>query len=159
LRINFCSLEKEVHLCNESAQGGGREFPAFETLWNNYPDPDKNGNPAHPSSEGDINQCAIRCGLALQKSGVDFSNYNTGPVTTEGYPRGAKSLADWIWMNYGRPTIVSQSDFQKNYWNQTGIIFINQTDPRYSPHIDLFNKGETGSGYYRGTEIWFWNIK
>lgn len=26
-------------------------------------------------------------------------------------------------------------------------------------HIDLWNKGNTGSGYYGATEVWFWPIK
>ena len=26
-------------------------------------------------------------------------------------------------------------------------------------HIDLWNKGDTGSGFYQAEKIWFWEIK
>jgi RHS repeat-associated protein len=136
----------------------GNTFPNFSTLWKNYPAPNANGNPAHPSSDRYPNQCAIRLGVCLQLSGVDMSKYNTGPVTSEGYPRGSKSLADWLWQQYGYPTKVSQPEFRSNYWNQTGIIYI-APPPGGTGHIDLFNQGATKSGYYFGSEIWFWNIK
>jgi hypothetical protein len=133
-----------------------REFPPFSELWENYPH-DINGVHQHPSTDPYQNQCAIRLGSCLQKSGMDMSNYKS-PVTTEGYPRGSKSLADWLWKNYGRPEIVSQSVFQNKYWNKTGIIYIAPPAGALG-HIDLFNRGNTGSGYYLGTKIWFWNIK
>ena len=117
------------------------------------------GKHQHPSSDSYAkNQCAIRLGYCLQESGVDMSNYDTGPVTSEGYPRGSKSLADWLWKEYGRPAIVSQSTFESKYWDQTGIIYIAPPEGGIG-HIDLFNKGNTGSGYYLGSEIWFWKIK
>ncbi len=138
--------------------GGGRTFPSFSILWLKYPH-DINGKHQHPSSDSyAYNQCAIRLGYCLQKSGVDMINYRTGPLTSEGYPRGAKSLADWLWMEFGKPIIVSQEAFESKYWNQNGIIYI--VPPRGGiGHIDLFNKGNTGSGYYLGSGIWFWEIK
>ena len=138
---------------------GAKEFPSFSKLWSNYPPDNADGTHAHPSRDDYQNQCAIRLGFALQKSGVDFSKYQTGPLTSEGYPRGARSLADWIWTNYGKPEIMSQINFEKQHMNSTGIIFINQNDTYHSPHIDLFKQGQTGSGYYQGSEIWFWQVK
>jgi hypothetical protein len=87
-----------------------------------------------------------------------MKNYDTGPLTSEGYPRGAKSLADWLWKVFGKPSIVSQTSFEEKYWNKTGIIYI-VPPSGFAPHIDLFNQGTTGSGYYLGTEIWFWKIE
>ncbi|MFV0377408.1 MAG: T6SS effector amidase Tae4 family protein [Mangrovibacterium sp.] len=105
----------------QKTQSGGddREFPSFSELWENYQN-DVNGVHQHPSSDPYPNQCAIRLGSCLQKSGVDMSNYKTGPMTSEGYPRGAKSLADWLWSNYGRPKIITQTLFQSQHWDQTG---------------------------------------
>jgi len=136
-----------------------RTFPEFSILWSNYPQ-DIDGESQHPSSDSYANnQCAIRLGLCLLLSGIDISDYNTGPVTSEGYPRGAKSLADWIWQNYGSPTIVSVTDFQNNYSNQTGIMF-EYASPGNTSHIDLWNAGVAGSGFYTVgyREIWFWPI-
>jgi len=139
------------------ASGGGT-FPSFSILWSNYPH-DINGEHQHPSSDSYAkNQCAIRLGLCLILSGIDMSSYPRSNVTSEGYPRSTKGLADWLWQEYGRPTIMSQSSFESNYWINTGIIYI---APPYGGigHIDLFNKGTIGSGYYLGSEIWFWDIK
>ena len=131
-------------------------------MWLNYPH-DINGEHQHPSSDSyATNQCAIRLGYALQLSGVVMSNYNTGPVTSEGYPRGAKSLADWLWQMYGEPVRVSPNDFEKNILNNSQGIFYQYpgSDNSSVGHIDLFNYGEMGSGYYYGySEIWFWKIK
>jgi|GEM_PF-4687429 len=134
-----------------------KTFPAFSILWDNYPH-DVNGEHQHPSSDSyAYNQCAIRVGYCLILSDIDMSNYDTGPLTSEGYPRGAKSLADWLWKEFGSPTIVSQSTFESDYWDQTGIIYIAPPQGGVG-HIDLFNEGTTGSGYYLGSEIWFWHI-
>ena len=38
-----------------------------------------------------------------------MSDY-TAPVTTEGYPRGAQSLANWLYDNFGNPQIVNNRD-------------------------------------------------
>ncbi|WP_202616850.1 hypothetical protein [Arcticibacter tournemirensis] len=80
--------------------GYGGPFPriTFNNLWNAYPRQN-----LHPSNDGYENQCAIRLGKALQDAfDIDFtdSSYTKfGPVTTEGYPRGAKSLADYLESN------------------------------------------------------------
>ena len=93
------------------------------------------------------------------KSGVDFSNYDMGPKTSEGYPRGAKSLADWIRKNFGEPTNIyaTPNDFINNNRHRTGIFF--QNTPGGINHIDLWNKGKPGSGIYKSEEVLFWYIK
>ena len=102
-----------MHDINQRRNRNRRKFPAFSEIWKNYPK-DANNRHAHPSRDGYANQCAIRLGVALMKSGVDFTNYSE-PVTSEGFPRGAFSLANWIYSNYGPPTNIynSYSDFQK----------------------------------------------
>ena len=141
------------------SQNGKQKFPAFSTLWGNYPPDNENGTHAKPSNDGYPNQCAIRCGYALQRSGVDMSSYPRVNVTSEGYPRSSKNLADWLWNTFSRPNIYSQSEFERNQSTNTGIIYI-RPFPGGTGHIDLYNgsPGNTGSGYYNGSEIWFWII-
>lgn len=135
-----------------------REFPEFKVLWENYPH-DINGKHAHPSNDPYNNQCAIRLAYALRKSGIDFSNYDMGPVTSEGYPRGAKSLADWIWREFGKPTIFYSDtyDFIKNN-SKTGIFFLDGPNG-FADHIDIWNGKKSGSGIYKSIKVWFWEIK
>lgn len=148
-----------MHDINQRRNRNRRKFPAFSEIWKNYPK-DVNNKHAHPSRDGYANQCAIRLGVALMKSGVDFTNYSE-PVTSEGFPRGAFSLANWIYSNYGPPTNIynSYSDFQKATINQTGIMFEKHPYQGTADHIDVWNKGKSGSGVYISFEIWFWNIK
>ncbi len=141
----------------DAANSGGMTFPSFSTLWGNYP-PDVNGAHAHPSTDPYPNQCAIRVSDAFMKSGIDMSSYPKVNKTSDGYARSSKGLADWTWQNFGKPKIMSQDAFEKNYSNSTGLMYI-APPPGGVGHIDLFNAGSTGSGYYLGSEIWFWPIK
>ena len=120
---------------------------------------DINGKHAHPSSDPYNNQCAIRLAYALRKSGINFSNYDMGPVTSEGYPRGAKSLADWIWREFGKPTKFYNDtyDFIKNN-SKTGIFFLDGPNG-FADHIDIWNGKKSGSGIYKSIKVWFWEIK
>ncbi|MCL9806898.1 T6SS effector amidase Tae4 family protein [Flavobacterium amniphilum] len=136
---------------------GLQVFPSFSTLWNNYPK-DVNGSHAHPSKDPYPNQCAIRVGYTYMKSGIKMNSYPKVNRTSEGYPRSSKGLADWTWQNFGKPKIMSQEAFERDYMDSTGIIYI-VPPPGGIGHIDLFNAGATGSGYYLGSEIWFWPIK
>ncbi len=155
-------------------QGGGELCPnpgnrgkkicmsSFDELWDNYGHTtyDVNGKAIfhHPSSASYAkNQCAIRLGESMQKSGVNMSSYPKGNLTPEGFPRSAKGLADWLARNHKWPKIISQTKFESMYWGQKGIIFIRADQGMH--HIDLFKGGKTGSGYYSGDEIWFWKMK
>ena len=158
------SLTKDFQFLNElygeasgNANSGGMTFPSFSTLWNNYPQ-DVNGSHAHPSSDPYPNQCAIRVGDAFMKSGIDMSSYPKVNKTSDGYPRSSKGLADWTWQNFGKPKIMSQGAFERDYKNSTGLMYIAPSTGGVG-HIDLFNAGTTGSGYYLGSQIWFWPIK
>ncbi|ALN92879.1 RHS repeat-associated core domain protein [Lysobacter gummosus] len=136
-----------------------RQFPSFDMLWRNYPrNPDR--SPAHPSSGPYPNQCAIRLGKALQDSGVDLTSYPSVNKSKEGWPRSAQNLADWLTQNYGKPKIMTNTQFEsKDQWYKNrGIIFQPGVEGQ-ADHIDLHNGGWQGSGYYRGTEIWYWPIK
>ncbi|ROU08956.1 hypothetical protein D9T17_02430 [Lysobacter enzymogenes] len=142
-----------------------RQFPSFDTLWRNYPKPN-NGEPSHPSAEPyALNQCAIRLGKSLLDSGVDMTTYPEINVTREGYPRSAHNLASWLHQEFGRPQILTGSQFEaREFWyNAQGIIFVPRSDGQAS-HIDLFKGGYMGtsypqSAYTRGDSVWYWPIK
>ncbi len=136
-------------------------FPLFSLLWQKYPHDltGPNGEIIHqtPSKDGYEHQCAIRLSKCLIDSGVDMSTY-TDPVTSEGWARGSSSLRWWLQSTFGRPSIIDQDIFEKDYINKTGIMY-EAPVPGDIGHIDLWNKGDTGSGYYVASKIWFWEIK
>ncbi|WP_267113731.1 T6SS effector amidase Tae4 family protein [Xanthomonas sacchari] len=141
-----------------AGQPGKKSFPSFKDLWLNYPKA-QNGRPAHPSVDRYPNQCAIRLGSAAQRAGMDLSSYPKINRTTDGFPRSAKNFADWLIQNYGRPEVISNQDFEKreNWYRAKGIIY-QPGESGQADHIDLFMGGYTGSGYYRGVEVWYWHI-
>ena len=147
----------------EPAQGGGGiKFPSFATLNLNYPH-DINGEHQHPSSNPKYhNQCAIRMSDCLIKSGVSLTGYPTDDLDVDfgKWALTANRLKYYISQNNGNYVKMSQSNFESSkYWNQTGIIYI-APPPGGVGHIDIFEgNGKTGSGYYLGSEIWFWPIK
>ena len=129
---------------------------SFETIWNNYPSSD----PCVDAKTGKVpagfsNQCAIRVGYALEKSGVSFASFHgnrcpCGPKTG-GMVAGAQELANWLGPkrfagcpnaeNYtgkdafdkmaGRTGIV----FFSHYWQREGETGTTRT----GDHIDLWN--------------------
>ncbi|WP_157476460.1 T6SS effector amidase Tae4 family protein [Lysobacter sp. Root690] len=150
---------------SEYSERMARQFPSFDTLWQNYPKP-SNGKPSHPSAEPyALNQCAIRLGKSLLDSGVDMTTYPEINVTREGYPRSAHNLASWLHQEFGRPQILTGSQFEeREFWYKAqGIIFVPRSDGQAS-HIDLFKGGYMGtsypqSAYTRGDSVWYWPIK
>jgi Type VI secretion system (T6SS), amidase effector protein 4 len=106
---------------------------SFSTLWDNYPsedpcrDPKTGGVPS-----GYSNQCAIRLGTALEKSGVSFASY-VGGRCPHGPKKGgmiasAQGLANWL---KGKPFSgcpkyekhTGTSIFE-NIDKRTGIVFL-----------------------------------
>ncbi len=146
-----------VHSLNQGMHNL-RKFPSFKKLWDAYPPDNPDGTHAHPSNDGYPNQCAIRLGYAFKRAGEDISSYDRGNQTSEGYPRWSKGLAWWIGKKYGPPLKMSQEVFKQKYWNNQGVIYLDPP-PGGIGHIDLFNHGTTGSGYYLAKEVWFWPIK
>ncbi len=137
-------------------------FPSFSKLLKNYPhDQIINGKRvhAHPSKDDYKNQCAIRLGYAMQKSGISLKSYPIFNKTTEGYPRSSKGLADWIWKKFGRPIIYNDIEQFVNSESLNKGIMFELAAPGGISHIDLWNKGDTGSGFYQAEKIWFWEIK
>ena len=139
-----------------------KSLPSFSALWSNYPADNSDGSHAKPSSDSyAYNQCAIRMSVALIGAGVSLKTYPKVNKTTEGFARSSKGLADWLWKNYGRPTIMKQADFDKIRSKTTGIYFQytkpTQANPNPVNHIDLNNKG-SHHGYYLSDDIWYWEL-
>ena len=140
----------------------------FSILWGNHP---------YPRSPCDTktftNQCAIRMGVALEKSGIDTRSFDTMYPKRRCYPGfkheprhilAAHELANWM---KSKKQIFGIPEFYKNvtskdFLNRKGIVFIKDgwgaTD-----HIDLWNgvmmKGGFPTYFSQGKEVWFWELK
>lgn len=151
---------------------------AFKTLWDNHP-----GGASYPCDRTKFgNQCAIRMGVALRKSGVGLSGYR-GKLCNEyadlsdhvpGHVRSAQELANVFYRSPGllgrgvktkllRGTVNANMAVMENV---KGVVFIangwGSTD-----HIDVWDgdtktmKGvNTSSGYYgnNGQQLYVWDL-
>lgn len=128
----------------------------FKTIWDNYPKSDpcidrKTGKPP----AGFDNQCAIRVGYALERSGVSFRTFNGArcPVgtRTSGLAASAQGLADWLKTRPFRgcpaPEKFDGKHVFKKIEDRTGILFLadywqrpgEKGERRSGDHIDLWN--------------------
>ena len=139
-----------------------RYYLDFKKLWANHP------GRTFPCDRSTFeNQCAIRMGVALEKTGIDTSSFDTlYPKRrcwfghTPGHILAAQELANWIDKN---PALFGTKQDIKpgHYPTQSGIIFIKDgwgtTD-----HIDIWNgsklKGGNPDYINKGKEVWFWKI-
>ena len=132
---------------------------SFDTLWGNHP-----GLYSKPCNF--MNQCAIRMGIAFQKSNISLSTFNGSKCWHEHSPRHilrAQELADWMKDNPGTFGIMKEfSNVSSNsFQGFKGIVFIKDgwgsTD-----HIDLWNGStmKAGEAAYLdlGKSVWFWNL-
>jgi hypothetical protein len=128
----------------------------FETLWRNYPseDPYVDSKTGQPPT-GFANQCAIRLGYALAKSGVSFGSYQgkfcPGVKKNTGMVAVAQELANWLNRSgfpgcpksevYTGKTVFDKIEdrtgiiFLANYWQRPG----DSASTRTGDHIDLWN--------------------
>ena len=134
----------------------------FQTLWENHP------ARAYPCDQSTFkNQCAIRMGVALEKSGIDTSSFDTlypgrrcWLGHTPGHILAAQELANWIHQN---PDVFGtrQKIEPHSYPDQSGIIFI-KNGWGATDHIDVWDgshlKGGDPTYIGRGEEVWFWKI-
>jgi|SRR5690606_5190763 len=152
---------------NDSGGNESSDLPdelCFTALFTQYPEANPDGTPAHPSNDSYAeNQCAIRVGAMFTDAyGVDFAtsdNY-TGNVTSEGYPRGAKDVADWLIREGLDHKEMTLSEFMNSeYYNQTGIIY-QVAQGNSMAHVDIYTGGgNTGSGFYGNEKIVFFPIE
>lgn len=132
---------------------------SFNLLWKNHP-----GLGSRPCNFD--NQCAIRMGVALQKSKVNMNSFKGARCWHGHTPKHilrAQELANWIKdrpSSFGKRKVyknVSSSDFT----GKKGIVFIKDgwgpTD-----HIDVWNgalmKGGSLDYFSKGKEVWFWQL-
>lgn len=115
-------------------------------------------------------QDLFRASLDLINSGEDLSSYPRINVTTEGYPRSAKNLMDWISNTYGPPTETTYDYFYEHVSPTKQGIFAQfsydfQTKQWSVFHIDIFYQNNFGSGFFGGrppqpaAKIAYWEIE
>lgn len=103
----------------------------FTTLWENYPAHvcvGKNGR----DKPGYENQCAIKVGNALAKSGVSFATFSGGMCPgmpkNQGMVASAQALADWLQKakieGLGKSELYSGKDAFEKIKGRTGIVFL-----------------------------------
>lgn len=131
----------------------------FNKLWTNHP-----GRSSRPCNFE--NQCAIRMGVALQKSNVNLNTFSGAKCWHGHTPKHilrAQELANWMDKNtafFGIKKVykgVTSADFK----GKKGIVFIKDgwgaTD-----HIDVWDgsimKGGSSDYFSKGKEVWFWNL-
>ncbi|MBE8721370.1 T6SS effector amidase Tae4 family protein [Sphingobacterium pedocola] len=132
-------------------------------LFHYYPR-NEDGSNATPSSDSyAANQCAIRLGkMFMDAYGVDFSQDPTyaGNVTSEGYPRGARDVAEWLIENgVGHTSTMTRAEFlSSSYYSTTGIVYQIAEDGSMA-HIDIYSgNGETETGFYSNQNLIFFPI-
>lgn len=148
----------------------------FKTLWANHPSNETPPNDSPCSTSGSPNfenQCAIRLGVTLARSGVSLSGY-TGSFCWhkhgKEHPLRVNDMHKWLTKSliFGKPDIAKQSKAypvtNRNYLGVTGIVMWvnfwgtnNQGD-----HIDLWDGANIAHGspdyFSRSQEIHFWQI-
>lgn len=129
----------------------------FQTLWSNYPRRDPCIDPkTGEAPKGFENQCAIRLGTALEKSGISFRSFrgNVCPVP-KSHPSmaaSAQQLANWLKKRpfEGCPAVenFTGSSVFSAIKDRPGIIFLANywqrdrekgSQRRSGDHIDLWN--------------------
>jgi hypothetical protein len=128
----------------------------FETVWGNYPkEPPCIDSKTKKPPVGFSDQCAIKVGYALEKSGVSFASFQgkrcpCGPKNG-GMVAGAQELANWLgpkrFDGCSKPEAYTGKDVFSKIEGRTGIIFLanywqrvgESGSSRTGDHIDLWN--------------------
>lgn len=127
----------------------------FQTIWMNYPQHSPCMDKKGAAPAGFENQCAIKVGYALERSGVSFASFKgkrcPDAPRTSGMVAIAQELADWLGPKSfpGCPMAekyAGKEGFEK-IKGRTGIIFLanywqrsGETGSRRSgDHIDLWS--------------------
>lgn len=131
---------------------------SFNTLWANHP-----GWTDPCSFE---HQCAVRMGVALEKSKVDLSTFHGARCWQGHAPKHilrAQELADWISIkpHYFGTTSTHKNVTKAKFSSKKGIVFI-QNGWGATDHIDLWDgtSMKVGESEYfaLGKEVWFWEF-
>lgn len=142
----------------------------FEELWQNHPTTRGNNAPCQTGGTSNFdNQCAIRMGVALGRSGISLSGYD-GAYCWHGHGQDhilrVEELIDWLQRQntaLGTPT-VHRSVTSANFANKVGVVaFINfYGTGNQGDHIDLWDGTIVRRGdvdYFRRSErVVFWQL-
>ncbi|POF30488.1 T6SS effector amidase Tae4 family protein [Roseibium marinum] len=142
----------------------------FETLWQNHPTTRGNNEPCQSNGSSSYeNQCAIRMGLTLDRSGIPMTSYN-GAYCWHGHGHEhilrVEELISWL---QGQTTVLGtptthRSVTSATFANQVGLAaFINFWGTgNQGDHIDLWNGTIVRRGdpdYFRRSErVVFWQL-
>lgn len=125
----------------------------FDVLWDNYPSEE---HPCHPPNaevpKAYENQCSIKVGLAMEKSGVTFKSYRGarcpwGPKDG-GMVTSAQGLADWLknrpFCGCPSPEMYTGETVFDKISHRSGIVFfadywVREGGQRTGDHIDLWS--------------------
>ena len=144
----------------------------FKDLWYHHPANDNDTNPCFSTESNFENQCAIRMGVALQRSGIGITHYQGATCTTdynfipeckEFHPIRVEELIQFIRMKLGSPTAYRNCTYEDFVEKKGIIVFLNFWGKNnQGDHIDLWD-GQSmtyGSRYYfeRSMEILFWDV-
>jgi hypothetical protein len=127
---------------------------AFSQLRESYP------TDRSPCGDGWENQCAIRMSIALQGAGFDFDGYGD-PLCSHGHARGAESLANHLWREWGAPRVFRDgSSAKRAIGTAQGIVLFKDISGfrgGTGDHIDLWTGTGTMTGEYFNhcKQVWF----
>ncbi len=139
----------------------------FQNVWNNHPFPN---NPCDPAAFP--NQSAICMGVALEKSNLDTSSFDTMYPRRRCYPGmyhvprhilAPQELANWLdtQASHVGKTEKKKNVTSGNYGGRKGIVFIKK-GLGSKDYIDVWNGQQLKSGnaayFSLGQEIWFWEL-
>jgi hypothetical protein len=153
----------------------------FADLWRNHP---SNASPAdnapckkRSGASAFENQCVIRLGEALTRSGVDLSPFRgtfcwhrhgkRHPLKVEQFKHYVDSDNALFAPYYADKYVKTRSGLQKTYHHflgSTGIVCFRNFwgAGNRGDHIDLWNGARVAHGdldfFERSKEIWFWQI-
>lgn len=142
----------------------------FDTLWQNHPTTRGNRNPCQTGGTPNFeNQCAIRMGLTLSRSGISLASFD-GAFCWHGHGRDhvlrVEELIAWLQRQnttLGTPT-THRAVTDANFANQVGLAaFINFWGTgNQGDHIDLWDGTivrQGDPGYFgRSERVVFWQL-
>jgi hypothetical protein len=145
----------------------------FKDLWYNHPANNDDINPCWSDKSNFENQCAIRMGVALQRSGVAIKHYrgvtcttdfNFTPECKEFHPLRVNELQDFLEVWLGEPESYINCTYEDFVEKKGIIIFLDFWGTNMQgDHVDLWDGQSMTYGakdyFERSREILFWDME